>query len=248
MMAQEQVRTNAGGAILFDPAVSSQVDDDWFMPSHWRELGALRMQTGGRGGVALVGTPAGEGVLRHCRRGGMVPRFMGDRYLWTGAERTRSFAEFRLLASMAREGLPVPAPIAARYRRHGPFYTADLITQRVASARTLAECLAWGSLDAELAQRTGELVARFHRAGVWHADLNAHNILVAESQLYLIDFDRGERRPPDETWRIANLQRLRRSLVKLGAMAESEAVFERTLWQPLEQAYAATFGVGGDEP
>ena len=91
-------------------------------------------------------------------------------------------------------------------------------------------------------------MARFHRAGVWHADLNAHNILVAESQLYLIDFDRGERRPPDETWRIANLQRLRRSLVKLGAMAESEAVFERTLWQPLEQAYAATFGVGGDEP
>jgi 3-deoxy-D-manno-octulosonic acid kinase len=248
MMAQEQVRTNAGGAILFDPAASSQVDDDWFMPSHWRELGALRMQTGGRGGVALVGTPAGEGVLRHYRRGGMVARFMGDRYLWTGAERTRSFAEFRLLASMAREGLPVPAPIAARYRRQGPFYTADLITQRVASARTLAECLAWGRLDAELAQRTGELVARFHRAGVWHADLNAHNILVAESQLYLIDFDRGERRPPAEAWRTANLQRLRRSLVKLGAMAESEAVFEKTLWQPLEQGYAATFGVGGDEP
>ncbi|MEV8519393.1 3-deoxy-D-manno-octulosonic acid kinase [Dyella marensis] len=248
MMAQEQVRTNAGGAILFDSAASSQVDDDWFMPSHWRELGALRMQTGGRGGVALVGTPAGEGVLRHYRRGGMVARLMGDRYLWTGAERTRSFAEFRLLASMAREGLPVPAPIAARYRRQGPFYTADLITRHVASARTLAECLAWGRLDAELAQRTGELVARFHRAGVWHADLNAHNILVAESQLYLIDFDRGERRPPAEAWRTANLQRLRRSLVKLGAMAESEAVFEKTLWQPLEQGYTATFGVGGDEP
>jgi len=36
--------------------------------------------------------------------------------------------------------------------------------------------------------------------------------------------------------------------VKLGAMAESEAVFEKTLWQPLEQGYTATFGVGGDEP
>jgi 3-deoxy-D-manno-octulosonic acid kinase len=112
-MAQEQVRVTAGGAILCDPAVASQVDDDWFMPSHWRELGALRMQTGGRGGVALVGTPVGEGVLRHYRRGGMVARFMGDRYVWTGAERTRSFAEFRLLAAMAREGLPVPLPIAA---------------------------------------------------------------------------------------------------------------------------------------
>jgi len=247
-MAQEQVRVTAGGAILCDPAVASQVDDDWFMPSHWRELGALRMQTGGRGGVALVGTPVGEGVLRHYRRGGMVARFMGDRYVWTGAERTRSFAEFRLLAAMAREGLPVPLPIAARYRRQGPFYTADLITQRVASARTLAECLAWGSLDAELAGRTGELVARFHRAGVWHADLNAHNILVAEPGLYLIDFDRGERRAPAEAWRTANLQRLRRSLLKLGAAAESEAVFDKTLWQPLEHAYRASFGVGGDAP
>lgn len=248
MMAQEQVRTKAGGAILFDPAVSSQVDDDWFMPSHWRELGALRMQTGGRGGVALVGTPAGEGVLRHYRRGGMVARFLGDRYLWTGADRTRSFAEFRLLAAMAREGLPVPEPIAARYRRQGPFYTADLITHRVPSARTLAECLAWGSLDAALAERTGDMIARFHRAGVWHADLNAHNILVAEPGLYLIDFDRGERRAPAEAWRTANLQRLRRSLLKLGAGAEGEAVFEKTVWQPLAQGYAAAFGVGGDAP
>ncbi|MGO4700354.1 3-deoxy-D-manno-octulosonic acid kinase [Dyella sp. 2RAB6] len=248
MMAQEQIRTKADGAILFDPAASSQVDDDWFMPSHWRELGALRMQIGGRGGVALIGTPAGEGVLRHYRRGGMVARLMGDRYLWTGAERTRSFAEFRLLAAMAREGLPVPEPIAARYRRQGPFYTADLITRRVVSARTLAECLAWGSLDAELAQRTGVLVARFHRAGVWHADLNAHNILVAEPGLYLIDFDRCERRPPAEVWRMANLQRLRRSLLKLGAAGEGEAVFEKTVWQPLAQSYAATFGVGGDAP
>jgi 3-deoxy-D-manno-octulosonic acid kinase len=242
MMVQEQVRANAGGAILFDPAASPQVDDDWFSPSHWRELGTLRTQTGGRGGVAVIGTPAGEGVLRHYRRGGLVARWMGDRYFWSGAERTRSFAEFRLLAELARRGLPVPAPIAARYCRHGAFYTADLITRRIVSARTLAECLAWGRLDAALATRVGVLVARFHREGVWHADLNAHNILVSEGELYLIDFDRGQWRPLAEAWRMANLQRLRRSLVKLGAAAGGEEAFEKTLWQPLLQGYASMFG------
>ncbi len=248
MMGQEQVRANAGGAILFDPAASPQVDDDWFSLSHWRELGTLRTQTGGRGGVAVIGTPAGEGVLRHYRRGGLVARWLGDRYLWTGAERTRSFAEFRLLADLARRGLPVPAPIAARYRRHGAFYSADLITRRIVSARTLAECLAWGRLDARLAAQVGVLIARFHREGVWHADLNAHNILVCESQLHLIDFDRGELRPPAEAWRMANLQRLRRSLVKLGAAAHGDEVFEKTIWQPLLLAYSSTFGTAGDAP
>jgi 3-deoxy-D-manno-octulosonic acid kinase len=86
----------------------------------------------------------------------------------------------------------------------------------------------------------GALVARFHRAGIWHADLNAHNVLVAPGQLYLIDFDRGRQRGPAETWQRANLQRLRRSLVKLGAAAQGEASFEEQLWKPLVYRYERT--------
>lgn len=239
---REQLRMDANGAILFDAAVSPQVDADWFVPEHWRERGALRSQTGGRGGVQLIATPAGECVLRHYRRGGMVAALMGDRYLWRGADATRCFAEFRLLVEIARLGLPGPAPVAARYRRHGLFYRADLITRRIADARTLAECLAAGRLDAELAREAGALVARFHRAGIWHADLNAHNVLVTSPALYLIDFDRGCLRPPAEGWRLANLERLHRSLVKLGAAAQGEAAFRATIWTPLLDAYEATFG------
>ncbi len=241
-MRQEQVREGAAGAILFDAALSPQVDDDWFAPDYWRARGALRMQTGGRGGVAIIETPAGECVLRHYRRGGLVAKWMGDRYLWIGAGRSRSFAEFRLLADMAEQGLPVPGVVAARYQRHGLFYTADLITRRIPNAPTLAECLAAGRLDGELAELVGALVGRFHRVGIWHADLNAHNILVTNSDLYLIDFDRGERRQPAEGWRLANLQRLRRSLVKLGAAAQGEAIFEETLWKPLLYRYELSLG------
>lgn len=239
-LMHEQLRQDAEAAILFDATVSPQVDGNWFDPEYWHGRGALSTQAGGRGGVAVIATLAGECVLRHYRRGGMVATLMGDRYLWTGADRTRSFAEFRLLQVMARLELPAPQVVAARYQRVGFHYRADLITRRIPDAQTLAECLAGGRLDAELAQEVGALVARFHRAGVWHPDLNAHNVLVAQAALYLIDFDRGRMRTPGQGWRMANLQRLRRSLVKLGAEEQGEAAFDETIWAPLMYGYERT--------
>lgn len=239
---QEQLREDADGAILFDAMVSPQVDADWFVPERWRDRGALRSQSGGRGGVQIIAMPAGECVLRHYHRGGLVAKLMGDRYLWRGADATRCFAEFRLLAEIARLRLPGPIPVAARYHRRGLFYRADLITRRIADAQTLAECLAAGRLDAELARETGALVARFHRAGIWHADLNAHNVLVTPVALHLIDFDRGRVRELADDWRLANLARLHRSLVKLGAVAQGEEAFRASVWTPLIETYEATFG------
>jgi 3-deoxy-D-manno-octulosonic acid kinase len=236
----EQLRQDAEGAILFDAGVSPQVDGHWFDPAYWRDRAALNTQAGGRGGVAVIATPAGECVLRHYRRGGMVAKLMGDRYLWTGANSTRGFAEFRLLQAMRRLELPAPQVVAARYQRLGLYYRADLITRRIADTQTLADCLAGGRLDEELAQEVGALVARFHRAGVWHADLNAHNVLVAASALYLIDFDRGRMRAPGQGWRLANLQRLRRSLFKLGAATDGEPAFEQKVWKPLMYGYERT--------
>jgi 3-deoxy-D-manno-octulosonic acid kinase len=240
-MTSERIEDDATGAILFDPASVPQVTGDWFDPAFWRAGERLREQGGGRGGVAIVQTPVGECVLRHYRRGGMVARLLGDRYLWTGRDRTRSFREFRLLANLSARGLPVPGPVASRYVRHGMRYRADLIMRRIADASTLAECLADGRLDSTLAARVGELVARFHREGVWHADLNAHNVLVGDDRLHLIDFDRGEFRAEARGWREANLERLRRSLLKLGA-AERGGRFQEAIWGPLIQAYEKAFG------
>ena len=244
MMMQAQVQPTPDGAIVFDPDAAAQAafDPDWFEPEYWHARAAAQAATGGRGSAMFVDAPFGSCALRHYRRGGMAARVFGDRYLWTGPERTRSFAEFRLLAEIARLGLPGPAPVAARYRKSGPFYRADLITRRIADARTLAECLAGGRLDAELAYETGALVARFHRAGIWHADLNAHNVLVTSSALHLIDFDRGRLRAPAEGWRLANLQRLHRSLVKLSRPGHEIDVFERDIWKPLLYGYERTFG------
>lgn len=235
-MTDHRVMEAADGAILFDAARTAQVGHDWFSPEYWRERGLLRTQAGGRGGVAIIDSPAGEAVLRHYRRGGMVAALLGDRYLFTGRQRTRSEREFRLLVELERRGLPISPPVAARYLRHGLRYSADLITLRIPDAVTLAEKVAQGGFNEALAARAGELVARFHREGVWHADLNAHNILVNAQGLHLIDFDKGRLRSPAAGWRQGNLSRLRRSLVKVGA-AEGGDTFDAVLWPALMAAY-----------
>jgi 3-deoxy-D-manno-octulosonic acid kinase len=244
-MSDAQVQPTADGAILFDAAAcgAARPDAAWFDAAHWAAEGRVEARSGGRGGVAFIETPAGACVLRHYHRGGLAARVSADKYFWAGAKRTRSFREFRLLDRLVAAGLPVPAPVAARYARKGVNYTADLIVRRIASVETLAEQLARGRLDASLASRVGTTIARFHEAGACHADLNAHNILIDEHDFVsLIDFDRGTLRKPGLAWQQANLKRLRRSLIKLGAK-KREPDFEATIWHPLLASYHAALTV-----
>lgn len=227
---------------MFDGGLPEAPTQAWFERAWWQSQDRMRAVGGGRGGVAFIDTPVGPCVLRHYHRGGWMAPLMGDRYLWSGRSHSRGFAEFRLLAELSRRGLPVPKPIAARYRRRGPYYTADLITRAIGGAATLAQLIRERHLDAALAERVGELVARFHNDGVDHADLNAHNILIAADQLWLVDFDRGEIRATGTAWKLGNLARLKRSLLKVGACDHDEAVLDREIWVPLMRGYERASG------
>jgi 3-deoxy-D-manno-octulosonic acid kinase len=175
----------------------------------------LQTAAGGRGTVVFLRGDDGDWALRHYFRGGLPSRFLKDHFLWLGAGRTRSFREWRLLRRLHAGGLPVPRPIAARYRRRGVGYTADLMTARIPGAEPLSERLALSSLSQVAWRRIGQCLRRFHDAGVFHADLNAHNLLLDEQGTpWMIDFDRGRLRPPG-AWRRRNLERFLRSLRKL---------------------------------
>lgn len=260
-MIDKQVQSIPNGAIVVNAALSDAdvsdvanapcVETGWFETEYWLAQGLAAARTGGRGGVVFVETPLGPCVLRHYRRGGLAALVSTDHYLWSGARRTRSFREFDLLMRMTEAGLPVPEPIAARYVRDGIGYRADLLVRRLSPVRTLAERQAAGSLDAALAERVGRTLARFHRVGVWHADLNAHNVLAANGvaggltsdQVWLIDFDRGRLRKPALAWQQSNFARLRRSFIKLGAGRNIED-FDSAFWHPLLAAYHAALGAG----
>jgi 3-deoxy-D-manno-octulosonic acid kinase len=156
-------------------------------------------------------------VLRHYRRGGLIARLSHDRYVWSGEDRVRAFAEWRLLFYLAQRGLSVPTPVAAFFRRAGLTYRCDLITQRIGHAEALSAALASTALGEPVWRAIGAAVARLHRHGVDHADLNAHNILLDEnSAVSVIDFDRGRLRAPG-AWTSSNLSRLQRSLTKIAA-------------------------------
>lgn len=227
------------GAILFDRAHIAQADGAWLAPDYWQGARA-EASRGGRGAVWLVQGDFGAGVLRHYRRGGLVARFNRDRYLWRGEDATRSFREFRLLAELRRRGLNVPQPLIAGYAREGAFYRADLLTAMIASARTLAERIAERLPEAATWQRIGTTLARLHLAGAFHADLNAHNLMLdADDEVWVIDFDRGELRAPAPGWTRANLARLQRSLHKLGATRQAGW---NEAWQALRAAYESTRG------
>jgi len=205
------------GAILFDRTQLRQPDPSWFSPAHWGEA-ATPVSDGGRGGAWFIETGDGDAVLRQYLRGGVAASLSRDGHLWRGINRVRSFAEFRLLRVLREKKLPVPLPFAAWYRREGMHYRAAILMQRLPGVRSLAELATAGDAPWEAA---GRLVARFHRAGLDHADLNAHNILFQDADPetgtvrgWMIDFDRSHLRIPATRWRNANLDRLHRSLRK----------------------------------
>lgn len=217
------------GAILFDTQRARQPAAEWFFPAHWAER-ARPVESGGRGGAWFIDGPFGRALLRRYLRGGLAASVSRDAYWWKNAASTRSFAEFRLTRAAAAKNIPVPRPIAGYYRREGLFYTAAILLERLENVRTLADRAAVAGADAPW-EEAGRLVARCHRGGLDHADLNAHNLLFDPTgRGWVIDFDRGRLRIPETRWRHGNLARLRRSLLKLRgerAVEDVQRDFER---------------------
>lgn len=231
-----------GAAIVYDADAIDKIDSTFFDPATWRVRGALIGEARGRGAAWIVRHGGRELVLRHYRRGGVFGPWLGDRYLWLGLARSRAEREWHLLTDLRDRGLAVPWPVAARVRRRGLIYRADLVTERIAAADSLAQRLASAPLDAEAWRAIGQCIRRFHAAGVYHADLNAHNVLLAPTGVHLIDFDRGCLRAPGG-WEAANLARLRRSLEKL-AHENQGFSFREEGWNALVAGYAGNPSAG----
>jgi 3-deoxy-D-manno-octulosonic acid kinase len=236
----EQRLAIEGGAILADASDSGNAAVAWFSahPSLARAVGegAATAVAKGRGGAFFVDAGTRRWVARPYRRGGLIALFSRDRYAWTGEDRVRSFREWRTLAALHALALPVPRPVAARYRRAGLTYCADLITERIENTEPLSARLEIEPVSLTLWIAVGRCLRRLHDAGGYHADLNAHNILVdSRDGVYVIDFDRGGIRRPG-AWRDANLARLYRSLCKVSAPLAPDR-FSATEWETLLAGY-----------
>lgn len=176
---------------------------------------AQKVGQGGRQAAWFITTSFGDVVLRQYRRGGLMAKVTDRLYFWAGAERTRSWREFQIMEYLYEQDVAVPKVLGAYWWRHGLCYTAALITARIPGAKPLASDLS----DVYL-QPVAIEIARMHQLGVWHADLNAYNILLDDGMAaWLIDFDRAQQVPLTSRLIQQNLLRLRRSLVKLHGQA-----------------------------
>jgi len=194
--------------------------------------------------AAVVGPDRRERwAVRHYRRGGAVASYLGDRYLAVGA--TRPEVEIRASVEARAHGVRTPAVVAGAWYRAGPFYRADLVTELVPGATTLADAL-FSAPRGAAAERSlaaaGRLARELGEAGIGHADLNARNVLEGTDSPaagpWVIDLDRAtvQGRTGIEAAR-PMLARLERSLRKFGA----------TSGRPLSGAEWAALRAGFEE-
>lgn len=223
--------------ILYDAALFDAPPARLFDPQHLAATGVLTGEAFGRGQAWFFSHGELNLVLRHFRRGGAMEKILVDRYWGRNPQHARSWREWRVLSQLFSQGLPVPRPVAARVEVGGFFYRADLITELIPGARSLADWLEAGSQQPAFWHKIGAVIALFHRRGVWHPDLNARNILIDnQGEVFLIDFDQGRLRAglgPQQ-----NLKRLLRSLRKI-KNSQSPFYFAEDDWRLLLEGYQA---------
>ena len=203
------------GYLISAPDTQEPITNQWFDIQHWYQQDAVIGESTGRNLTYFFQKNEKKYVLRHYYRGGMIGKIAKDGYFYFGLKKSRVFLEFEMLLQMQALGLPVPKPIAARLSRQLLHYRADIIMQLIDNASDLINILLKRSLKADEWQNIGKTIAKFHQQGVYHADLNIHNIMLdADGKVWLIDFDRGEFRPKNKKWQQANLKRLLRSFEK----------------------------------
>lgn len=227
-------------AVIYDANLMGVPGPEHFNVDYWRAENSVVGEAIGRGSAWFLDTAFGPVVLRRYLRGGWVAKFNRQCYFYTSIKRSRPFREFNILAALYDQGLPVPRPVAALCEHHGVLSSGALITSRLESAQTLADLLPDGKSAADRAtipwEQIGGCIRQFHAAGVWHADLNARNIMLnAQMQVFLIDFDRARFTPGKEVSGEGNLKRLKRSLVKLWPINELSAL--TPAWAALEAGY-----------
>lgn len=216
--------------------VSSEVpvQVNWFETNALQNSDQLHM---GRAAVKKIIKNGLPMILRHYYRGGVPARFSKDRFVFFGWQSTRACRELFLLQEMLVIGLPVPQPIAARSILHGVFYSSDILMLEIENTHTLAQLLIKERLTPSLWREVGRTIKKFHMQGYEHVDLNANNILIDQKEkVYLIDFDRCKQRKYAKKWAQNGIDRLRRSLQKLGNK-ETQFHFERAYFASLLQGY-----------
>jgi hypothetical protein len=140
----------------------------------------------------------GDGLelfARKSRRGGMIARILNELYVGVTP---RPFTELAVTIEAMRRGIPVAEPMGAMVEWVGPALYRGFFLTRAVQGMTLWEFL---KTDDDPTVRTHVLeqarasIATMHDKGLFHADLNLHNLLVTRARdsftVIIIDLDKS---------------------------------------------------------
>ena len=209
-----QVSQYNGSHFWFDPAFFTAMQAEHFQGAWWQAQHAVIGSSTGRNTAYFVQHGPHKLVLRHYYRGGFVGKLLHDQFWLQPVSQSRAMQEFQLLSWMREQGLAVPKPVAAHYRRTGLIYRADLLIELIPDSKDLAAILLSRPITTSEWHAIGATIAQMHALGVYHSDLNCRNIMLdGNGKVWLIDFDKCQRRHPGD-WMAQNLARLLRSFNK----------------------------------
>ena len=196
---------------------------------------------GGRGVSLKIKIDGSWSVLRQYLRGGLMSRFLKDEYFWAGLRRSRPFQEHKVVEYALRHDLPVPEVLGYCIQKSGLYYRASIMSRFISNQGTLAGILDVRNMADKNWLELGSLIKRLHRASIFHADLNANNILLGDDgRFYLIDFDKAKIMPQKGAWTEHTLQRLLRSLHKIQWLRKHQGRafhFNAECWSLLREGY-----------
>ena len=169
--------------------------------------------------LTLAGAP--EMFVRRARRGGLISALITDLYLGI---RPRPLEELRVASEAKRRGIAIADPMGAIVEWAGPvLYRGYFLTRHVAGM-TLWDFVRTDDdpiVRRHVLQEAANAIRTMHERGLFHADLNLHNLMVTQAAesfaIKILDLDKSGIYPGPikDSLRRANIARLIRSARKL---------------------------------
>ncbi len=162
-----------------------------------------------------------ELFARRSRRGGMIASILSDIYV---GMTPRPLNELAVTVEARRRGIPVAEPMGAMIEWIGPAIYRGFFLTRAVRGMTLWEFVQTDDDQTVRSHVLGQARAAIelmHDKGLFHADLNLHNLLVTQAResftVIIIDLDKSRLfdAPVSAAMRRANAARLMRSARKL---------------------------------
>ena len=162
-----------------------------------------------------------ELYARRGRRGGLIASILDDVYLGMAP---RPLQELAITVEAMRRGIPVAEPMGAMVEWIGPVLYRGFFLTRAVRGMTLWEFVQADddpTVRRHVLEQARTAIDTMHSKGLFHADLNLHNLLVTQVQesftVIIIDLDKSRLfdAPLSSAMRRANAARLARSARKL---------------------------------